>query len=97
MSPNHLVDGRDFESEHTAKDHYRANSQINQATNRVRGQPSFLCSRQSQIESFDSCDSREYAYKIFEKSIATVYMVRGSGAVTVWKGIESAACEERWH
>src|SRR3954447_14914373 len=40
MSQDHLVDGRDSESEHTSEDHYRANSQINQATDRVCGQPS---------------------------------------------------------
>jgi len=79
------VERRDFESEHTSKDHYRANSQIDQAADRVCGQPSFYCGEESQIESFDSCDSRGYAYKMFEKSIVTVYMVTSSGAGTMWK------------
>jgi len=73
------MDRRDFESEHTSKDHYCANSQIDQAANKVCGQPSFLYGKQSQIEEFDSCDSRGYSYKIFEKSIVTVYMVRFRG------------------
>jgi hypothetical protein len=40
-NPIWLVNGQDFECEHTSKDHYRANSQINQATERACGQPSF--------------------------------------------------------
>ena len=66
-------------SKHTSKDHYRANSQIDQAADRVYGQPSFYCGKESQIESFDSCDNREYAYKMFEKSIVTVYKAQVQG------------------
>jgi hypothetical protein len=83
--------------EHTSKDHYRANSQINQATNRVCGQPSLLCGRQSQIESFDNCDSRGICVQDIGEIHCDGLYGTGSGAVTVWKGIESAACKEGWH